>query len=457
MLYIKNKLFITALLIAPVMAVGSNNVSNENNEKPKSFFENLATKTKEAVEDERYKESIKNISSTSKNKANNRVETGFIEQQEEKLKQYKEQLQKAGMLDGFDEASISIQTKKHEDAAKLIASQSQTGMQNALAKELGLVPDDVKQFNPTELDNPLRQKAIFISFSMADSGIEAAMRTATKDSATLFLKGMHPNDSGIQDTIKRLQIIGRKLDVKPDVRFKPRLFDEYNITAVPTSLVKDGDKVAYASGLTNLSWLSSKVKKDETGFLGFYGDTMAVIEKDIRIEIKERFANYDFKDKRKKVVDNFWKKQTFNALPPAQKNDSWYIDITVKAKADIINPRGDKLATAGQVISPMSNMATPLTLVVFDPLDGRQVEWASNHVHNVDYSGDIMVMFSRIDVVNGWDHLAALREHFGRELYKLPKELIHRFNIESLPVVISSDMDKQLMRVEQFDVRGEEK
>lgn len=453
MRYIKSVTVATLITISFASFGADKDQSKESN-----FFEQQAINIEKAVSDPRFKQSVNNIGSEAKQiKRTAQVDSDFTKVNEENLKKYQKHFKDTGMLNGFDEKSVSEKAKQYEDAAKLIASQSQAGMQKALSEELGLSQKQVNGFDVNSLDEPTNQIGIFISFSMADSNIQMAMSEAVKNGATLYLNGMHPNDSGIQNTIRRLQIIGQKLDVKPDVRFKPRLFEQYNVTAVPTTLVKKGKAVVYAAGIMNINWLDTKLDSGSAGFLGFYGDTHEVKEKDIREEMKERFAKYDFKGKRKEVVDTFWSKQDFNTLPPSETNETWYIDITVKAKKDIINPRGDQLAKAGEIISPMEKMLTPLTLFIFDPMDNKQVEWTTNQVKNGNYVGEVMVLFTRIDASKGWDHLAVLREHFGREVYKLPKEMIHRFNLKNMPVKISSDMTKQLMQVEQFDVRGESK
>jgi hypothetical protein len=99
-------------------------------------------------------------------------------------------------------------------------------------------------------------------------------------------------------------------------------------------------------------------------------------------------------------------------------------------------------------------MPIPLTLYVFDPTDTSQLEWVANN-HRVG-AGQKMLIFSQLDIAKGWKHLEALRTYFGTELYELPKEIVGRFNITHLPVRITTDMQRKLMRVEQFQTTTEE-
>jgi len=381
----------------------------------------------------------------------------FMQDQKQKLDSYVNEFNRTGALDGFDEKTIAERTEKYRNAAQLIANDSQRGMITSLQEELGLslATEQNPAFDPNRLDEPTQLKAVFVSFNMTMADLQETLRIAATAGAQVYFKGMHEDDNGIQDTIRRLRFIGRDLDINPDVRFKPRYFDEFNISQAPTILVRNEHGVLYASGITNFNWLQNKIKRDDTeGYLGSYGETAAVTEKDIREVFKERMAGMNLEEKQKEVVDNYWTKKDFVTLPPAIKNDSWYIDPTVRANKDIINPRGDQLAKEGQVINPLSQAQVPLTLYIFDPTDSKQLEWIANNSRND--SGEIMLIFSQLDKERGWKHLESLRTYFGAELYQLPKEMVSRFNLTNLPVKVSTDLKRKLLHVEQFDTRNQE-
>lgn len=380
-----------------------------------------------------------------------RLPEGFMDDQRAKLNAYTKKLKKDGMLEGFDEASIAKKTQRFKDAAQLLANQSQDGMVQSLQRDLGLdlSPKQKQAFNAEQLVEPTRLKAIFVSFNMPTSAMKQVLELAVQQGAQVFLKGMHPDDSGIHDTIRRLRFIGRDLKINPDVRFKPRYFQDYNITTAPTILIRNDKGVTYASGITNIDWLEGKADKGNSkGYLGSYGDTVAVTEKDIRQEFKDRMAGMNLEGKPQQIVNKYWSKKTFQDLPPAQKNETWFIDPTVRANEDIVNPRGDQLATKGEVLNPISEMPVPLTLFIFDPTDNTQLEWVANN--HRDGEGQTMLIFSKLDKSRGWKHLEALRTYFDRELYELPKEMVERFKLTHLPVKVTTDMQRKLMKVEQY-------
>jgi len=393
---------------------------------------------------------------TNKGYNNAAVETSEVS--EERVQQYKKQMQQQGVTELFSDERLAKKTRQYENAAKVLADKSQMKMANALQQYEGLSQRQALSFSgqvaPGEEASPSVRNVVFFSFSMREAEILEAMKAAVRDGSTMVLNGIASHHTGIHDTIRELQYIGRDLSIKPDVRFKPKLFEKYNVTKVPTILYeKDGVAVS-AEGILNVGWLKSKHKEvSEDKFYGNYGAVYAVEEESLLETIRSRMANYDWTGKREKAITGYWKKQNFNTLPPATESQTWYIDPTVRVQKDIKNPNGDYLARAGQVINPLASSPTPLTFYVFDPTDTTQLSWMHNTINTDANNGQVMLMFSRLNKEKGWDHLSALREHFSRELYQLPKELINKFDLKALPVKVTADLNRKVFKVEQFEVQ----
>jgi conjugal transfer pilus assembly protein TraW len=282
------------------------------------------------------------------------------------------------------------------------------------------------------------------------------MKAAVRDNAQIYLKGIAKHHTGVHDTIRELQMIGGDLDVKPDVRFKPKYFERFNIEKVPTILYQKDDVTVSAEGIVNLGWLKNKHESaTEDTFFGNYGNVTAVVEESLLDTIRKRMEAYDWEGKKEKAIKGYWKKQEFNALPPATKDDVWYIDPTVRVQKDITNGNGDLLAKAGDVKNAIASTGMPLTLYIFDPTNIAQLQWAHTLVNNDVNNGQVMVMFSKLDKSRGWKHLDYLRKHFSRELYQLPRELIRKFDLTGLPVKVSTDLSRNVLKVEQFNVEEE--
>lgn len=365
----------------------------------------------------------------------------------------KSQLEQSGVLSRFSEQGVAKQIEQYRNAAQLLAENSQLEMSKLINTEFGFDEKTARSFNGdgTDMGEDIEIKAIFISFSMSRKEIEEAMKAAVSENAVTYLNGIGVKHKGIHDTIKELQLIGSSLKTKPDVRFKPKLFAKHNIQKVPTILYQANEKVLLAEGILNLGWLKAKhAQQSESGFIGNYGKVYQVQEESLLKTLRSRMEGYDWTGKREQAIAGFWKKQQFRTLPKAEKNEHWYIDPTVKVLNDIKNPNGDYLAKQGQTVNPLSEAKLPLTLYVFNPTDQKQLEWTHAKLMSDANAGQVMLLFSEINKEKGWEHLGALRKHFSRELYQLPQELISKFDLTGLPAKISTDLSRQVLKIEQF-------
>ena len=111
---------------------------------------------------------------------------GFMRDQKAKLDSYVNELNEKGMLDGFDEKTLAERTQKYQDAAQLIANQSNTGMMASLRDELGLnmAVEANPDFDPNKAVEPESIKAIFVSFNMRSTDLEKMLEIA--DSRTVL-------------------------------------------------------------------------------------------------------------------------------------------------------------------------------------------------------------------------------------------------------------------------------
>ncbi|MFT5715901.1 MAG: conjugal transfer pilus assembly protein TraW [Oleiphilaceae bacterium] len=369
----------------------------------------------------------------------------------------KQRMAKNGDLERFSEKNLADQVKKNENAAKLIAKDSMGSLSNTLTEKFGFEAGLASAFSNQPKPEDQLVKGIFISFSMTDAQILEAMKAAVRDGSQLYLNGLKKGHQGMHDTIRKLQLIGMKLPVKPDVRFQPKKFERFDIKVAPTMIYATPEKTVLVEGMLNMQWLQNKHESEGVeGNLGNYGAVFAVEEESIIETFRKRMESHDWAGKKEKAIDGYWAKQSFNTLPRATKAQTWYIDPTVRVQKNISNPQGQLLASAGDVVNPVKSAPIPLTIYAFDPTDTDQLQWAHNRVNSDNNNGQVMLMFSKIDSDKGWDHLAALRKHFKREMYQLPKELIKKFDLKALPVKVTTIVDKGVLKVEQVYLGEEE-
>ena len=346
------------------------------------------------------------------------------------------------------------QVQLYQQAAQELSATSMLGMRNGLEKQVGLSKSEAGMFGGDEFAVKEDVFAVFISFSMTDGQIKDALQTASNAGAKVFLKGLKEGHDNILQTTKSIRMIAAGVKDPPETRFNPKAFEEFNVTQVPTIVFQDKDKVYKARGITNLGWLKAQAKNGvEPGDLGPKGETYPVKERSIIESIEQRMANYDWEGQKEKTIKSFWSRQQFETLPAAKLDKVWFINPTVRVKSDVVNPRGDVLARAGDVINPLNVPTGQQNFLLFDATDTRQLEWASKELAK-EHTGQVVLMTSQISKEKGWDHLGALREHFQKEIFLLPKELIKRFHVTALPVLISPDMSKKVFKVEQFEMES---
>ncbi|HAS0789572.1 TrbC family F-type conjugative pilus assembly protein [Escherichia coli] len=364
-------------------------------------------------------------------------------QQAEALKQ---------QMPGVAEGESNERVQYYQQAAEELSATSMAGMRNGLEKQVGLSKQESSLFGGDEFAVKEDVFAIFISFSMSDAEIKDALQAASRANAKVFLKGMKNGHTSITDTMKTIRQIASGMDNPPETRFNPKAFETFGVTQVPTIIYQDKGKVYLAKGIMNLGWLKAQVQNGvEVGDLGQKGPTKPVKERSIIETMQERLAKYDWEGQKKKTIQSFWSRQQFEQLPAARLNKIWFINPTVRVKADVVNPRGDVLARAGDVLNPLDIPTGQQNFLLFDATDTRQLEWATKEAAK-KHTGPVVIMTSQISKEKGWDHLEALRQQFQQEIYLIPKELIKRFHIAALPVMITPDMTKKVFKVEQFEM-----
>lgn len=374
-----------------------------------------------------------------------------LERMEEEKKRFKQQ----GLTEGFDEATQKKKMQGYMEFAQGVANQSQSGLEKALQEHANLNSQDAKAFvgrgDPTTEREQATESAIFASFSMTDDALRQVFVRAKQQDAEVYFKGMHSSHTKINETMQMVRRIGQGIDKPPMTRLNPKAFEKYGVTQVPTILYRDEDSYAKASGILNLGWVKEKAEGSEEDLsLGSFGPTSEVTERSILEVFKERLAKVDWEQKKRDAKAKFWKKKDFHTLPKAQEDKTFYIDPTVRAQSDIKTPDDRVLARKGEVVNPLKGRSMGVTMLIFDARDNKQVEWVAKQLGSGQLEGQVMVMTTQIQRKKGWDHLQALHDHFKRRIFVMPKEMVHKFQLTGAPAIVSTELEKELMKVQQF-------
>ena len=150
-------------------------------------------------------------------------------------------------------------------------------------------------------------------------------------------------------------------------------------------------------GSFNVEFFSENLLKPDQDIFPVAGTTYPVEEKSIIKELEERAQKYDWEGAKRAVSDT-WKNQWMVDLPPAQHKE-FLIDPTVRVTQDVKDKQGRVIASAGELINPLSRFPQNLTMIIFDPLNPGQLVWAEQQYRQRLGSGKVMPMFTRIQKI----------------------------------------------------------
>lgn len=298
---------------------------------------------------------------------------------------------------------------------------------------------------------------IFASFSLPDNVLEDLLKTANDKKARVVFNGLKKGTTRITETQAAINQVLVKAKVEsPLVTIDPDSFSQYQINQVPTIISREENRFAKMVGSFNVDYFKQEIKnKPGQDLFPVAGPTYPVEEKSIIKELEERSQQYDWEGAKKRAIADTWKNQWMINLPPAPEHKEWLIDPTVRVTQDVKDKQGRVIATAGELINPLSRFPQNLTLIIFDPQNPGQLEWAEKQYKARLGSGQVMPMFTRIGQENGWDNLNDLREKFNGKVFKVNEQIITRFQIKNTPALVTTEPER--FRVTQFseaEVRG---
>lgn len=365
------------------------------------------------------------------------------------------QMLEAGLLD--DVVPPERQDNPFTENVNALSTQSMLDMSDAMVRygfadeQQAAAFSEQSGYGSSANLNTSEPRQMYVSFAMGEDNLRAAIQSAARQGAAVFFNGLKPGDRTIDDMMASVHQVIDGIDNLPNIRFNPYGFEYYGIETAPTLTYTADGYTTMVSGITGFEWLEDRHFEEGTDHdFGEYGPTVEVSERNLLDEIEERYNALDMEKRKQQAVARFWERQDFQSLPQATEDETWYIDPTVRVNEDITNPNGEVLARAGTVVNPLRNAPMHATYITFDATSVEQLEFVERYLSENSFSGTVMLITSRIDRGEGWDHLQSLRDNFQREIYMLQKEMVSRFGIKALPTVISTDMEKYALKIQQF-------
>ncbi|MGE4478644.1 MAG: hypothetical protein AB7E76_06655 [Deferribacterales bacterium] len=186
--------------------------------------------------------------------------------------------------------------------------------------------------------------------------------------------------------------------------------------------------------------------------LGTFGTTYGIAEKDIITEIEKRTSETDWQGKFEAEKDRLRKEAGLASmsLPPAEKDRSYYVDMTYTLEKDI-----PKVDTSGNIIgalyskgftyNPLNYADITETYVILNGTRETELQWFSKY-----YKDD----YRAYPLITEGDAFE-VAEKLGRGVFKLDSQFRERFAIKNTVSVIYEDFSRRMMRVDVIKVKDE--
>jgi conjugal transfer pilus assembly protein TraW len=275
---------------------------------------------------------------------------------------------------------------------------------------------------------------VFIIRTLSDDylrGIFAAGKG--RNNVAFVLRGWKPPH--INELMMGVAELFDDRETLPNVYINPQLFRAHAVEAVPVFVLDQG-----AGGQRRLdgeislegaeSWLrgSQPLPSDPVGPL------MEIDEPDILSEIETRIADFDWKGEMEKAKQKALSATRGQPLPRAEKDQTYWVDISTVIKKDITLPDGRVVAKAGTVINPLKVVVPHYRYVFFDPADQSQIaivkQWQQQYTNLKLIATELAPLSEYAD---------SLIKTMGQMVFPSNRLLIQRFQIHSVPALVEHD------------------
>ncbi len=178
---------------------------------------------------------------------------------------------------------------------------------------------------------------------------------------------------------------------------------------------------------------------------GVRGETVAISEPDLLLQVKDRFQRFDWSKYQKNVQTDFWQSTHFESLPQARKDREFQVDPTFTVSRDIRNTQGHLIAIAGQRVNPLTTFPFQQKLIVFNGTRPEELAVVEREL-KAESSKRVTLIVSELDRASGWRGFQDIQKQLGSRLFLLTPDLKKRFKLEATPCIVEA-------KDQQFRVR----
>ena len=251
------------------------------------------------------------------------------------------------------------------------------------------------------------QIKLFVSASMGQPLLNDLLRHS--DSEILVVRGINARQQNLAVAMQQWQQMFKTNNTSASVEIDPAAFRQNQVDRVPAmSLQVDGKTELIAFGVTSMDWLKRQYHAGKRGNIGTYGTTYPISEPDLLEVLLQRLQQLDW--------------HTFSAKTQQRlQHKVFSYGVTLPTSRQMSNK---KLRMSGGWHIPM---------IVLDINDRQQQQavmpWLQQYPNAlVLISKGSLQQFKRLPAI--W------HKH---PIYVAPPELVHRFQLNSLPVLLTPE------------------
>ena len=251
------------------------------------------------------------------------------------------------------------------------------------------------------------QIRLFVSASMGEPLLNDLLRQT--DSEILVVRGIHAHQQNIAIAFQQWQLLLKRNSSSASVDIDPMAFRQDQINRVPAlSLQINGKTELTALGVTSADWLKRQYQAGRRGHLGTFGATYPVVEPDLLDVLLQRLQQINWQTVQATAYKRLQGKTfSFGAKLPASQQ------------------------ATSKVLKIPGNWHTPL--MALDINDRQQQKAAFPWLQQYP---DALVLVSNGSLQQLQKLSAVWHEH---PIYIMPSELIHRFQLNALPVLLTPE------------------
>lgn len=275
-----------------------------------------------------------------------------------------------------------------------------------------------------------KRDEIVICLTMSGFDLKGALEYLSafksRQDIRVAIAGFPKGCSNIGCTARTIHQIASKNDY-PAVTLDPMVFRRYRVKVAPTMLMfRKGKLVARVEGMYNPKWLEDAVRDGQKGDLGVRGPVADIAEKNLMDVIAERVAKLK-RPNRKQIMDRFWNRFRFDALPAAKDMRVKRFVPIVRARKDIRTPKGRLIVRAGQTFNLLEQMPFTRSVIVYDPTRDGERALAKRLRRDALGKGRTPILVASRLPEKSLDALAREQEKMGGRVFLLDRMLARRF------------------------------